>query len=98
VELIEEAGYTNYRIVHDTFHHRLGPDTEETLEQRYDIAYTGLVHVSGVEAEMPPEQYRDGHRGLVGLEDKLDSRGQIELLLRLGYCGEISCKPFSEDV
>jgi len=98
MEMIKESGHTNYRIVHDTFHHRLGPDTEEILEQTYDIACTGLVHVSGVEAEMPPEQYRDGQRGLVGPADKLDSRGQIELLLRLGYSGDISYEPFSEEV
>lgn len=98
MEMIEESGHLNYRIVHDTFHHRLGPDTEEILELKYDIAYTGLVHVSGVESEMPPEQYRDGERGLVGAADKLDSRGQIELLLRLGYSKDISYEPFSEKV
>jgi 2-keto-myo-inositol isomerase len=98
MEMIEEAGNTNYRIVHDTFHHRLGPDTEEILNLKYDIAFTGLVHVSGVETEMPLEQYRDGQRGLVGPADKLDSRGQINLLLRLGYRGDISYEPFSEEV
>lgn len=98
MEMIEEAGYPSYRIVHDTFHHRLGPDTEEILNLKYDIVFTGLVHVSGVKAEIPLEQYRDGQRGLVGPEDKLDSRGQINLLLRLGYRGDISYEPFSEEV
>jgi 2-keto-myo-inositol isomerase len=98
MEMIEESGYTGYRIVHDTFHHHLGPDTEEFLARKYDIDYTGLVHVSGVETELPPEQYRDGHRGLVGPKDKLDSRKQVRSLLQLGYSGDISFEPFSETV
>jgi 2-keto-myo-inositol isomerase len=98
MEMIEESGYAKYRIVHDTFHHKLGPDTEETLARTYNINYTGLVHVSGVETELPAEQYRDVHRELVGPGDKLDSRGQVRFLLRLGYSGDISFEPFSEVV
>jgi 2-keto-myo-inositol isomerase len=97
-EMIEESGHTEYRIVHDTFHHRLGPDTEQSLEKTYDVAYTGLVHLSGVEAGVSPQQYRDAHRGLVGPGDRLGSRKQVELLLRLGYSGDFSFEPFSEDV
>ena len=96
--MIEESGHRDYRIVHDTFHHRLGPDTEEFLARTYDISYTGLVHVSGVETDLPVQKYRDAHRGLVGPDDNLDSRRQVRSLLRLGYSGDISFEPFSEVV
>jgi 2-keto-myo-inositol isomerase len=98
MEMIEESGYGGYRIVHDTFHYKLGRDTEEILARRYDISYTGLVHVSGVEAEVPVGQYRDAHRGLVGPDDRLGSREQVRSLIRLGYSGDISFEPFSEAV
>jgi 2-keto-myo-inositol isomerase len=96
--MIEESGYNHYRLVHDTFHHKLGPDTEEVLARSYDIRYTGLVHVSGVETDLPIGQYSDAHRGLVGPEDKLGSRAQVRSLVRLGYSGDISFEPFSEVV
>jgi len=50
---IQESGYSVYKIVHDTFHHHLGPDTFDTIENDYDISYTGLVHISGVECSIP---------------------------------------------
>ena len=95
---IQESDYPVYKIVHDTFHHHLGPDTFETIENNYDISYTGLVHISGVECNIPVEEYRDNHRVLVSGQDKLQSKEQIELLLKLGYAGNISFEPFSQKV
>jgi 2-keto-myo-inositol isomerase len=98
MEIIEECGYKGYRIVHDTFHHRLGPDTGEILEKKYDVRYTGLIHISGVEEEIPFDRCRDADRGLIGPADRLGSRGQVQMLLRLGYDGDISYEPFSPEV
>jgi len=95
---IQESGYPVYKIVHDTFHHHLGPDTSETIENDYDISYTGLIHISGVECNIPVEEYRDNHRVLVTEQDRLQSKGQIKLLLKLGYAGNISFEPFSKKV
>jgi len=95
---IQESDYPVYKIVHDTFHHHLGPDTFETIENNYDISYTGLVHISGVESNIPVEEYRDNHRVLVTEQDRLQSKEQIELLLKLGYTGNISFEPFSKKV
>ncbi len=95
---IQESGYPVYKIVHDTFHHYLGPDTLDTIKKDYDISYTGLVHISGVECNIPVEEYRDNHRILVIAQDRLQSREQIELLLKLGYAGNISFEPFSQEV
>lgn len=98
MEIIGESGCGRYRIVHDTFHHHLGPDGLASLGKQYDIGYTGLVHVSGVEAKIPVEQYRDEHRVLVGPKDRLKSRDQVALLLALGYSGDIAYEPFSREI
>jgi len=95
---IKEVGCPNYKIVHDTFHHYIGPDTFDTIENKYDLSYTGLVHISGVESVIPTEQYRDNHRILVSAQDRLKSKEQIELLLKLGYNGDISLEPFAKEV
>ena len=88
MDMIRETDCNQYKIVHDTFHHYLGPDSSSNLRNDYDISYTGLVHVSGVETEKPKEQYRDEHRVLVGPNDRLNSREQLQLLQRRGYSGE----------
>jgi len=98
MKAIQESGYPVYKIVHDTFHHHIGPDTFDTIENDYDISYTGLVHISGVECIIPVEEYRDNHRVLVTGEDRLQNKEQIELLLKLGYAGNISFEPFSQKV
>jgi len=95
---IQESGYPVYKIVHDTFHHHLGPDTFDIIENDYDISYTGLVHISGVECNISVEEYRDNHRVLVTAQDRLQTKEQIELLLKLGYAGNISFEPFSKTI
>jgi 2-keto-myo-inositol isomerase len=95
---IQESGYPVYKIVHDTFHHHIGPDTFDTIENDYDISYTGLVHISGVESNIPTYEYRDNHRVLVTEQDRLQSKEQIELLLKLGYAGNVSFEPFSQKI
>lgn len=95
---IKEAGCPNYKIVHDTFHHYIGPDTFDIIEDKYNLSYTGLVHISGVESVIPTEQYRDNHRILVSVQDRLKSKEQIELLIKLGYNGDISLEPFAKEV
>ena len=98
MKAIQESNYPVYKIVHDTFHHHLGPDTFDTIKNDYDISYTGLIHISGVECEMPINEYRDNHRVLVTTQDRLQTKEQIELLLKLGYAGNISFEPFSQKV
>jgi 2-keto-myo-inositol isomerase len=98
MKAIQESGYPVYKIVHDTFHHHIGPDTFDTIENDYDISYTGLVHISGVECNIPVDEYRDNHRILVTEQDGLKNKEQIALLLKLGYAGNISFEPFSKKV
>jgi 2-keto-myo-inositol isomerase len=98
LEAIDQAGGESYRIVHDTFHHALGPDGTQLLEDRAYVSRVGLIHASGVEASVPVEQCRDAHRVLVGPEDRLDSRGQIRSLVGAGYSGPISLEPFAPEV
>ena len=97
-EMIREAGSPVYKIVHDTFHHHLGPARSTSLRENYDISLTGLVHASGVEDPLPVTRLRDEHRILVGPLDRLQSKQQISLLLEMGYEGDICFEPFSGSV
>lgn len=96
--LIEESGLAVYRTVFDTFHHFLGPDTQERLKGHPALARIGLVHISGVYQEVPGNQYLDEHRELIRDGDRLASRAQLEFLLAEGYQGDISFEPFSPEV
>jgi 2-keto-myo-inositol isomerase len=95
---IEEAGGACYRIVHDTFHHALGPNPADLVQTPAYVERVGLVHISGVESGIPKEQYRDAHRILVGPRDRLDSRGQVRSLMSSGYTGQVSFEPFAAEV
>lgn len=95
MEAIEQAGAECFRIVHDTFHHFLGPDTEEDLKELCGSSLIGLVHLSGVEEPEPTDGYRDGHRVLVGPEDRTEVKEQVHFLERFGYHGLFSFEPFA---
>ena len=98
MQAIRESGFHSYKIVHDTFHHHLGPDSDDIFQKEYDIFYTGLVHVSGVESDIPTLQYKDDHRILITENDRLKNLEQLEVLLKLGYSGDISFEPFAREV
>lgn len=95
---IRESGGGPYRIVHDTFHHAIGPDTNDDLATSIPVEDIGLVHISGVEAAVPPEHCRDEHRLLVTPRDRLQNREQITILERRGYRGPYSFEPFAPAV
>lgn len=97
-DCIEKSGFGCYLVVHDTFHHFIGPDETEVLDKEYDVTSTGLVHVSGVEAGLDPVEFRDEHRVLVGPADRMKTKEQIRLLDRLGFTGDFSFEPFSPEV
>jgi 2-keto-myo-inositol isomerase len=97
-EAVERSGFGCYRIVYDTFHHHLGPDTEADLDGSLASSRIGLIHVSGVEASIPRESWRDEHRVLPSPADRMGSREQIARMISLGYEGDISFEPFSAEV
>ena len=49
-----------------------------------------------VEENFPVEALKDDHRVLVGPDDRLGSKSQVQTLIRLGYSGDISFEPFSQ--
>lgn len=98
LKAIRESGGGPYRIVHDTFHHAIGPDSNDDLATSIPVEDVGLVHISGVEAPLPAEQCRDEHRLLVTPKDRLQNREQITILERRGYRGFYSFEPFSPQV
>lgn len=97
-EVVERSGFDCYRIVYDTFHHHLGPDSEKNIDAAFASSRAGLIHVSGVEASIPKESFRDEHRLLVSPADRLGSRAQIARLMSQGYAGDISFEPFAPSV
>jgi 2-keto-myo-inositol isomerase len=86
------GGQDHIKLVHDTFHHTLasgGP---------FFPMETGIVHISGVEADIPFDQMRDEDRVLVGSDDRLDNIGQIQTLLDANYSGVFSFECFAPQV
>ena len=87
------GGEGRFKLVHDTFHHRLAGETEFFPE------HTGIVHISGVaDPSLDPEAMQDGHRILVDSHDRLGNVEQIRTLLGRGYEGMFSFEPFSPEV
>lgn len=95
LQAIRESGSRRYKVLHDTFHHAIGPDGDASLDGTIAPEDIGLVHISGVDAEKPAAGYRDEHRVLVGKNDKMGNKAQIEILERRGYSGFYSFEPFS---
>jgi 2-keto-myo-inositol isomerase len=92
IEAIEELELGDrFRLVHDTFHHYLAG------EARMFPEWTGLVHISGVDQELPLERLRDEHRVLVEGSDILGNVAQIIALME-GYDGPYSFEPFAASV
>jgi 2-keto-myo-inositol isomerase len=90
---ISQCDYSgSYRLVHDTFHHYLGEETD------FFPAETALVHVSGVLPGKAKSAIADSDRVLVTGDDILDNRGQVATLLNRWYTGPFSYEPFSEEV
>ncbi len=98
MKVIKEVGYEGYRIVYDTFHHSIGPDDLDSLNKRYDIQLTGLVHISSVTKDIPQHLQRDEYRNINFARDRLNCKGQIDFLLKKGYQGIISFEPFAREV
>ncbi|MBV8273677.1 MAG: TIM barrel protein [Verrucomicrobia bacterium] len=82
----------SYKLLHDTFHHYLGEETD------FFPAETALVHVSGVLPGKARSAITDWDRVLVTRDDILDNRGQVSTLLKGGYTGPFSYEPFSQEV
>jgi 2-keto-myo-inositol isomerase len=82
----------SYKLLHDTFHHYLGEETD------FFPAVTALVHVSGVLPGKTRAAITDADRVLVTGDDILDNRGQVATLLNGGYTGPFSYEPFSQEV
>lgn len=94
-QALEEVGAECYKIVYDTFHHYLGPDTAQQVERDLDVSKIGIVHASGVRDDVKIADLRDEHRGLLDSADRLGSLDQIDLLERFGYRGAVSFEPFA---
>lgn len=95
LEAIKASGFGCYRLLIDTFHYHIGPDSEDRLRRAAVSGLVGLVHVSGVEDALPVAEFRDGHRIMPGPADVMKSGETIRVLAGSGYKGDISFEPFS---
>jgi 2-keto-myo-inositol isomerase len=103
VEAIKASGYGCYRVLLDSFHHYIGPDDTsmfgmDGLGASYEIPYTGLVHISGVENDIPVDQFLDAHRVLIGSGDRMGNKALVRRLDNSGYLGTFSFEPFGKAV
>ncbi len=98
VEAIKASEFSCYRVLVDTFHHYIGPDGLESLKKAAAAGLVGLVHISGVESDIPAAEFRDAHRIMPGPGDVMKSKEIVAALLAAGYEGDISFEPFSESV
>jgi 2-keto-myo-inositol isomerase len=103
VGAIKASGFGCYRALLDTFHHYIGPDGGsifgmDGLGASYELAYTGLAHISGVEDDIPAERFLDSNRVLPGPKDKMNNKELIQKLYALGYQGTFSFEPFGPAV
>lgn len=94
VAAITELGLSSqFKLVHDTFHHVLAG------EETFFAAETGLIHISGVEdAQVKVADMLDAHRVLVGLNDRLENVSQISALLSSGADVHCAFEPFAQSV
>lgn len=91
---IGESGAGCYKGLLDTFHFALGTDDFDDLG-RYPLGKIGLLHLSGVEEDLPFERMLDDHRILVGPGDRLETARQVAALVARGYKGPLAFEPFS---
>lgn len=79
-----------YKLVHDTFHHRLAG------EGALFPNHTGMVHISGVvDSTIEIGKLLDEHRVLVNDADVLSNLQQLDELHAMGYKGPVSVEAFS---
>ena len=95
---IQESGAGCYRLLYDTFHSHIGPDSFQALEEQLDFGLIALIHASGVQVDLPRERYRDAHRGMVDQADRFQTLRQIEFLLKRGFTGPVSLEPFAREI
>jgi 2-keto-myo-inositol isomerase len=97
-QAIRASGFSCYRVLYDTFQHVWGHEGNEVLGGAYDVALTGLVHVSSASRPIDWQTVRDADRTLVGPDDEIGNRDQLLRLWRLGYRGSFSFEPFKASI
>lgn len=82
-----------FKLVHDTFHHKLAHGGA------YFPEHTGIVHISGVvDRAVTIGQMADQHRVLVDATDRLGNVEQILALQAAGYTGPVSYEAFAPSI
>jgi 2-keto-myo-inositol isomerase len=98
IKAIKASGQDCYKVLADSFHHYLGPDSREDVAGAAKDGWIGFVHISGVEDSIPKDAFLDAHRILPGPGDVMKSKETVEALIAAGYEGDVSFEPFSRAV
>ena len=87
------GAYDTFKIIHDTFHHKLAGEKDIYPD------HTAIVHISGVvEKDLAYTAMLDKHRGLVDRHDRLDNIEQLTAFASAGFDGPVSVEAFAPDV
>ncbi|MFC6323877.1 sugar phosphate isomerase/epimerase family protein [Companilactobacillus baiquanensis] len=96
--IIDEAGVDNFKLVADSFHYYLANITDKQFNEKVNIDYIGLVHLSSVFANKKREELDDQDRYMLGQDDVMQSAELAQKIEARGYKGIYAFEPFSDDL
>lgn len=100
IDIIEEAGATNFKVVADLFHWFMGGVTRDDLDNKLDVNKVGLIHMSTIETQMPKSKLTDQNRVLLSdpNHDNINAFDTIKWFSNSKFDGLFSFEPFSDEL
>ncbi|MCO6543340.1 MAG: TIM barrel protein [Lactobacillus sp.] len=96
--IIDQAGVDNFKLVADTFHYYLANVTDDDFDNKVDVAYIGLVHLSSVMNNKSRRYLDDQDRYMLDEADIMNSIHIAHNIENAGYHGLYAFEPFSDDL
>lgn len=98
IKLFKSANISNFKVVADIFHWYMGGVTKEELNEKLDVSYVGLIHMSTIVDNKPKEKMTDQDRVLLEdiNKDVINSYDTIKWFDQHGYTGLYSFEGFSD--
>ncbi|MFB9770056.1 sugar phosphate isomerase/epimerase family protein [Lactiplantibacillus modestisalitolerans] len=97
-KVIDEAGVDNFTLVADTFHYYLAGVTPQQFNDKVNVNYIGLVHLSAVMGSKAREALDDQDRYMLDPKDIMKSADWAKIIEAAGYQGLYAFEPFSDDL
>lgn len=96
--VINKSGVDNFKLVADTFHYYLASVTPKEFEEKVDVNYIGLVHLSSVIDRKARNVLDDQDRYMLDKNDVMESAQWAKRFETAGYRGLYAFEPFSDDL